>query len=200
MYQNLLEFLNYRLGTFILGYFSESNGGDFCVTNKRQTRYRGLGETQWFHWNTTQPNVYNRCLEAATPNQVTSEVFNRVLSLEDPEYAQVMARKDLVLAALGEKYHLGRVGTLLGWLPVISKEQPETKYEVPVAHLYPGELTDALDAAPKKNINRFFEIPEQELYSWLATSTNKSVIDAVKQAIVTLERPERYIPYYEKTE
>ena len=200
MHRDLLQVLNDHLKPAILGYYSENNGGDFCVTNKKQTKYRGLGEKQWYRWVISEPNSDNRCLEPATSDQVTSEVFNRVLSEEDPKYPEVIARKNRIKEALGDTYHLGYVDTMLGsWLPVISKTPAGSKEDVAIAHLFPGEQTDALDAAPKKDIATFFEISEQDLYSWLtwiASETDEKVLNAIKQAIVTLDRPEKFIPHY----
>lgn len=188
MSENLFESVFRALGpSSVLGFYSFNNGGGFVVATKDLTKYRVFGSDEWLGSPNFEPNHGdNHSLVVASPDQVDEKVLKMVLD-------DLKKRIQKILAG---KYYLVEVYTMLGSLPVISKEPVGTNKRVSVAHIYPGEQTDALDAADVKCNDTIVEIPANELDPWLIANGDK-IFDLIQKAILNLERPEEYISWFE---
>ena len=77
-----LQFINKMLWPYVLGTYSENNGGSFVVINKANTRLRSLGSSDWSKWTISHPNSDNRCLQTATADEVDRSALISILSQE----------------------------------------------------------------------------------------------------------------------
>ena len=98
---------------------------------------------------------------------------------------------------LGDKYFLFLVYTMQGSQPVITKTNIGTGDNIPCAYVYPGDLIDLYDGAPKKSEEDCHPIPPELLNSWLNHAGEKA-LSKIQEAIVQLERPEGFINWYEQ--
>jgi hypothetical protein len=189
MSKSLFENVFRLLGpSTVPAFYPNNTGGSIVIATNDLTKYRPFFGGTWFISPNFDPNFgENHRMMVVTPDQVTDEIFKMVLD-------DLKRRVQIILAG---KYYLVEVGTMLGTLPVISKDPAGTHKRVPIAHLYPGAQTDALDGADIKDEDSIFEMPEEDLDHWLIAEGNK-VFDLIQKAIINLERPERYISWYDK--
>ena len=197
MFSNNLEHLNSFFMPRIIGFYSFNNGGGYVIAMKNLKKYRSEGNPKWHKFETSSPNTDNVSLVAATPDQITDDLFLAIMATEDPKFSTFQANKSQIDSLLGQEYVLNEVGTMLGTLPVITKGTPIVGEETTHAHVFPGEMTDGLDAAPKKDLGRVFPIRIFVLYDWLTGITS---IDELKakftDAIAILNKPEKFINWY----
>lgn len=69
----LLWFINLLYYPFVLGYYSDNDNGNYCITNKDCSKIRYPGNNQWQDWNNNPGflRVYNEYVEVVRPKEVS---------------------------------------------------------------------------------------------------------------------------------
>lgn len=174
----ILKQINALLYPYILGYWSESNGGGFVVTTARCDQHRSLGGRKWLPLTTSAPNIYNTNLEIVTQDfadrggyVINEDFFAWFLTeeeIEDGVRAGFIALKSLPC-------FLCLVGDLQGQSHYcLTVEDPMvTTQKQKVAFIFPGSQMDMYDRLPQEeetwaspmvggSLGRLAHLPEAE--------------------------------------
>jgi len=100
--------INKLLYPYILGYWSENNGGGVVVANARCTQMRGIGFRKWTAFVEAPINLFNTRLEPAIEDHVDETVFANFLK----EERIVDLEKALAIVELCKPYFLALRGDL----------------------------------------------------------------------------------------
>lgn len=155
-----------------------------------------FGHSNYLHY-AKDPEMLHQFIKNISEAKVALDDQREIITIASKKAVEDLKVK--INGILGDQYFLLEVGTMLGTLPVITKINTGTNKEIPCAHIYPGEQTDALDGAPKKTTERCSTMPTAEMNRWLANNGEK-VLPKIQEAIVQLERPEKFINWYEPKE
>lgn len=168
MNQFLIQ-INALLFPYILGYWSEINGGGVVVTNTRCTQMRGIGSRKWTPFVKAPINRFNTRLEPANKDHVNEEVLANFLKeecIEDPV-------KALAIVELSKPYFLALRGDPQAQYHycLIKFDPLKTKREENVAYLFPGTTFDLWDTLPKSEVTNQYSPFVGGSLGWLAHLT-----------------------------
>ncbi|HCQ30887.1 TPA: hypothetical protein DIU27_00695 [Candidatus Collierbacteria bacterium] len=138
--------INKLLYPYILGYWSENNGGGVIVTNTSCTQMRGFGARKWSPFVEAPISSYNTRLEPAIENHLSDEVLKSFLNKE----RIVNVEMALQIQELVKPYFLALHGDLQGQYHycLTAKDPMTTTGKQKVAYLFPGTQYDLYDFVP----------------------------------------------------
>lgn len=182
----LLVAINKLLYPYILGYWSENNGGGVVVTNASCTQMRGIGSRKWTTFVEAPINLYNTHLEPAIEDHVDGAVFIDFLineKIEDLGRAQT-------LVELCKPYFLARRGDLQAqYHYCLMKSDPmESAGEQQISFIFQGTQFDMYDMVPEMETTNQYSAFVGGSLGWLAhlnpfSQTLKGIAAAKKRLV-----------------
>lgn len=178
-----LWYFNQILYPFVLGFWSENNGGGYCVTNRECTKFRWLGERKWSDWdnNPSYPRIFNEYLEVVTPRGINIDwkfflFFLKKEKIDNPAQA-------LFLSRLSKPYFFALHGDPQGqYHYCLTKNDPlPTTEKQKVAYIFPGTVFDLYDLLPEEELTWASPLVGGSL-GWLAHLDSQKTIAGITAA------------------
>jgi hypothetical protein len=179
MMSSYFDSINTLLYPYVLGFWSENNGGEHVVTTRDCDRFRGLGSRRWSTFTESPNNIFNTRLEVVTFDDLNAVNFDSTPDNVAGFYADFLKRerieddfKAMKLVEQCRPFFLALHGDLQAQHHYcLTVQDPMTTVEKQnVAYIFPGTQMDLYDALPEEEVTRASPMVGGSL-GWLAHLT-----------------------------